>query len=167
MRRLARADESRSGWYFMASARKAACRPPCPAEGRPCRTWYGSTDGVGWPGSLIEEPFLDELLGGHATVRIEAAVLEQLLVFQVDVVLAAADLLERGHHPVAIALGLVRVELDVDLGDDVVLVVQDQDDIALVVDGAAAAQVVVAQALRLQPLAIGRDDGDDGDLQGE
>src|SRR4026209_1148972 len=95
-RRLARADESRSGWYFMASARKAAWRTSCSADGRTCRTWYGSTDGVGWPGSLIEEPFLDQLLGRHATVWIEAAVLEQLRVFQVDVVLATAVLLDRG-----------------------------------------------------------------------
>ena len=69
-----------------------------------------------------------------------------LLELEVDVVLAAAVLLDRDHDPVAEPLRLVRVELDVDLGDDVVLLVEDQDDVGLVVDGRAAAQVVVAQA---------------------
>ena len=56
-----------------------------------------------------------------------------LLELEVDVVLAAAVLLDRHDDPVAEALRLVRVELDVDLGDDVVLV-EDEDDVGLVVD---------------------------------
>ena len=75
-----------------------------------------------------------------------------LLELEVDVVLTAAVLLDRDHDPVAEALRLVRVELDVDLGDDVVLLVQDQDDVGLVVDGRAAAEVEVAQPRGLQAL---------------
>ena len=71
-----------------------------------------------------------------------------LLELEVDVVLAAAVLLDRDDDPVAEALRLVRVELDVDLGDDVVLLVEDQDDVGLVVDGRRAAQVEVPEAGR-------------------
>ena len=60
--------------------------------------------------------------------------------------------------PVAEALRLVRVELDVHLGDDVVLLVQDQDHVGFVVDGRRAAQVVVAQAGCLQAFLVGGDD---------
>jgi hypothetical protein len=81
-----------------------------------------------------------------------------LLELEVDVVLAAAVLLDRDDDPVAEALRLVRVELDVDLGDDVVLLVEDQDDVGLVVDRRRAAQVEVAQARRLEALLVRRDD---------
>src|SRR6188472_2503520 len=81
--------------------------------------------------SVVVEPLLDQLLRGDPTRRIEAAVLEELFVLEVDVVLPAAILLDRGDDPVAIPLRLVRIKLDVDLGDDVVLVVQDQDDVGL------------------------------------
>ena len=85
------------------------------------------------------------------TVRaagVEAGELEVLLILEVDRVGAATVLLDREHHPVAEALRLVGVELDVDLGHDLVLLVEDDDDVRLVVDGRRAAQVVVAQAGR-------------------
>ncbi len=85
--------------------------------------------------SVVVEALLDQLLLDRSTARVEAGELEVLLELEVDVVEAAAVLLDRHHDPVAEALRLVRVELDVDLGDDVVLVVQDQDDVGLVVDG--------------------------------
>ena len=69
--------------------------------------------------------------------------------------------------PVAEALRLVRVELDVDLGDDVVLLVEDEDDVGLVVDGRRAAQVEVAQARGLEALLVGGHDGDHRHLLGQ
>jgi hypothetical protein len=74
-----------------------------------------------------------------------------LLELEVDVVLAAAVLLDRDDDPVAEALRLVRVELDVDLGDDVVLLVEDQDDVGLVVDRRRAAEVEVPEADAFRP----------------
>ena len=41
----------------------------------------------------------------------------------------------RQDRPVAEALCLVRVELDVHLGDDAVLLVEDQDHVGFVVEG--------------------------------
>ena len=87
-----------------------------------------------------------------------------LLEFEVDVVLATAVLLDRDHDPVAEALGLVGVELDVHLGHDLVLLVDDQDDVGLVVDRRRSAQVVVAEAGCLEALLVGRHDRDHADL---
>jgi hypothetical protein len=98
------------------------------------------------PVSVVVEAFFDELLLDRPPVRVEAGELEVLLELEVHVVLAAPVLLDRHDDPVAEALRLVRVELDVDLGDDVVLLVEDEDDVGLVVDRRAAAQVEVAQA---------------------
>ena len=81
--------------------------------------------------SVVVQTFLDQFLLHGSTVRVEAGEFEVLLEFEVDVVLTAAVLLDRHHDPVAETLRLVRVELDVDLGDDVVLLVQDQDDVCL------------------------------------
>ena len=61
-----------------------------------------------------------------------------LLELEVHVVLATTVLLDRDHDPVAEALRLVRVELDVDLGDDLVLLVEDQDDVCLLYTSDAA-----------------------------
>ena len=54
---------------------------------------------IGVAPSVVVEPFLDQLLGRDPTGRIEAAVLEELLVLEVDVVLAAAVLLDRWPPP--------------------------------------------------------------------
>ena len=90
-----------------------------------------------------------------------------LLELDVEVVRAGSVLLDRDHDPVAEALRLVRVELDVDLRDDVVLLVEDEDDVGLVVDRRRAAEVVVPQSGGLQPLLVGRDDGDRRELLGQ
>jgi hypothetical protein len=104
------------------------------------------------------EALLDEFLLHRPTVRVEAGELEVLLELEIHVVLAATVLLDRRDDPVAETLGLVRVELDVDLGDDVVLLVEDEDDVGLVVDGRRAAQVEVAEARRLEPFLVGGDE---------
>ena len=91
-------------------------------------------------------------------LRVEAGVLEVLLVLEVHRVRAAAVLLDVAIDPVAEALRLVRVELDVHLGHDLVLLVEDEDDVGLVVDGRGAAQVVVAQAGGLEAFLVGRHD---------
>src|SRR3990170_2083262 len=100
------------------------CRPSAPGSRRP-RSASRSPDAgrVGYR-SVVVQPLFDQLLGRDPPGGIEAAVFEELLVLEVDVVLAAAILLHRCHDPVAVALRLVGVELDVDLGNDVVLVVQ-------------------------------------------
>ena len=116
---------------------------------------------------IVVEAFLDELFLHRPAVRVEAGELEVLLELEVDVVLATAVLLDRDHDPVAEALRLVRVELDVDLGDDVVLLVEDQDDVRLVVDRRRAAQVVVAQARGLEALLVGGHDADHRDVLGQ
>src|SRR2546423_13781319 len=85
-------------------------------------------------GSVVVEPLLDELLLHGPAAGVEAGELEMLLELEVDVVLPAAVLLDRYDCPVAEPLRLVGVELDVHLGDDVVLLVEDQDDVGLVVD---------------------------------
>jgi hypothetical protein len=92
------------------------------------------------------EALLDQLLLHGPAVGVEAGELEVLLELEVHVVLATAVLLDREDDPVAEALRLVRVELDVDLGDDVVLLVHDEDDVGFVVDRRRTAQVEVAQA---------------------
>src|SRR5688572_28433244 len=66
--------------------------------------------------SVVVEALLDELLLHRPTVRVEAGELELLLELEVHVVLATTVLLDRHDDPVAEALRLVRVELDVDLG---------------------------------------------------
>ena len=124
-------------------------------------THPGAGAGSGTPpdtASVVVEALLDELLLHRPTVRVEAGELEVLLELEVHVVLATAVLLDRDDDPVAEALRLVRVELDVDLGDDVVLLVEDQDDVGLVVDRRRAAQVEVAQARRLEAFLVGGDD---------
>src|SRR3989337_162419 len=93
------------------------------------------------PRLVVVEAFLDEFLLHRSAVRVEAGELEVLLELEVHVVLAATVLLDREDHPVAEALRLVRVELDVDLRDDVVLLVEDEDDVGLVVDRRAARPV--------------------------
>src|SRR4029078_13059346 len=100
--------------------------------------------------SVVVQTLLDQLLLDGSSIGVEAAELEVLLELQVDVVLAAAILLDRDDDPVKEPLGLVRVELDVDLRDDVVLLVEDQDDVGLVVDRRRAAEVEVPQARCLQ-----------------
>src|ERR1035437_10268 len=117
--------------------------------------------------SIVVETLLDELLLHRAAIWIEAGVLEVLLVLQVDVVLAAAVLLHRNDDPIAESLGLVRVELDVYLGDDLVLFVDDQNDVGFVVDGRRSAQVVVAQALSLEAFLVRGHDRDHRDLLGK
>ncbi len=49
--------------------------------------------------SVVVEPLFDQLLGRDPAGRIEAAVFEELLVLEVDVVLAAAVLLDRWPRP--------------------------------------------------------------------
>src|SRR5678815_4742420 len=86
------------------------------AGGKPPRpTRHGAP-----PRSVVVEAFFDELFLHRPPVGVEAGVLEVLLELEVHVVLAAAVLLHRDDDPVPEALRLVRVELDVDLGDDVV-----------------------------------------------
>src|SRR5664280_1230793 len=134
-------------------------RPPRAAKARSARRPRGR--------SVVVEALLDQLLLHGPTVRVEAGELEVLLELHVDVVLAAPVLLHRDDDPVPEALRLVRVELDVHLGDDLVLLVEDQDDVGLVVDRRRAAQVVVPQAGRLEAFLVGRHDGDHADLLGE
>src|SRR5687767_8255420 len=130
-------------------------REPTSARRRQRRD--GAASGAGL---VVVEAFLDELLLHRSAVRVEAGELEVLLELEVHVVLAAAVLLDREDHPVAEALCLVRVELDIDLGDDVVLLVHDQDDVGFVVDRRRAAQVEVAQARGLEPFLVRSDDRD-------
>src|SRR3990170_4037496 len=92
------------------------------ALGRTWSTAYGSS-GADRSISVVVETFLDQLLARHLSGGVEAAVVEELLVLEVHVVLAAAILLDGGDHPVPVPLCLVWIELDVHLGDDVVLLV--------------------------------------------
>ena len=128
-------------WLAVRDAQKAVDFYTAAFGGRP-----NAAIGPDQAALVVVKTFLDELLLHGSAVRVEAGELEVLLELEVHVVLATAVLLDRDDHPVAEALRLVRVELDVDLGDDVVLLVQDQDDVGLVVDRRTAAQVEVAQA---------------------
>ena len=152
-RRAGRRGEAVSGQGGGEDRSEQARMPVSENRSPPTRPWRG----IAAP-SIVVEALLDELLLDRSAVRVEAGELEVLLELEVDVVLAAAVLLDRDHDPVAEALRLVRVELDVDLGDDVVLLVEDQDDVGLVVDRRRAAQVEVPQARRLQALLVGGDD---------
>ena len=69
-----------------------------------------------------------------------------------------AILLDGEHHPIAVLSRLIRVESDVFLGQDVILVVHDHGDVAFVIQGRAAAQVEQVQPVGLEPFAIGGDD---------
>ncbi len=91
-----------------------------------------------------------------------------LLELEVHGVLATAEvLLNRDDHPVPEALRLVRVELDVDLRDDLVLLVEDHDDVGFVVDRRRPPQVVVAEPRGLETLLVRGDDRDHRDVLGQ
>src|SRR3954452_18759321 len=85
--------------------------------------------------SVVVEAFLDQLFLDLAPIRVKGRVLEVLLELEIDRVLAGPVLLDGQDRPVTEALRLVRVELDVHLGHDAVLLVEDQDHVGFVVQG--------------------------------
>src|SRR6478672_11521480 len=119
--RISSGDSGPPRWTVMAGSpsRRSSSVRSASAHGRRVTSKTPPDESLVQP-SVVVEPLLDELLLDGSTIRVEAGVLEVLLIFEVHIVLAAAVLLDRDHDPVAEALRLVRVELDVDLGDDVV-----------------------------------------------
>src|SRR5690349_2300868 len=83
--------------------------PDVRARGPQATTWRWR--GISRRPLVVVEAFLDQLLLHRSPVGVEAGELEVLLVFEVDRVLPAPVLLDRGDDPVAEPLRLVRVEL--------------------------------------------------------
>ena len=86
--------------------------------------------------------FVDQLLLDQVALGIETEMLRVHSKFHVDHGPAGPVLFKGKDHPVPVAVTLIRVKGNVIFGEDVEFVVHEDGDVALIIKGGAAPQMV-------------------------